>query len=136
MPMIYLNLNFDSKLFAIEPADRKELKTAESKTLDCFILEYSGTGEARLANYEIYIYPDEFLKGSEFGLEISPIPKAWANGIVKIKTKQDLYEYLLIDKKPQFSLVRVMISPFLELFPKKSEASTKISCEWSKKKPS
>tara|TARA_Y100001936_G_C15724017_1_gene482508 strand:+ start:14 stop:484 length:471 start_codon:yes stop_codon:yes gene_type:complete len=136
MAILYFKLNFECNLFATSAEDRKELKSKEEKTLDSFILRYRGSGEASQADYDIYIDSNNFLKGSDFGLSISPTSKTWAKGVVKIKPKADLYEYLALDKKPRFYISHVTISPYLELYPDKKKKLVDISCVMSKKKPS
>lgn len=121
--------------FAVSAGDRKDIKKKESRTLEWITLGYQGAGEARLAKYEELVWPDQFVKGSEYGIEVSPAPKVWVDGVAKINAKPDMYEYLEIDKKPQFSLVHVVFSSYLELYPKKDKTPLRIACEWSKTKP-
>ena len=54
--------------FAVSAGDRKDIKKKESRTLEWITLGYQGAGEARLAKYEELVWPDQFVKGSEYGI--------------------------------------------------------------------
>ena len=85
--------------------------------------------------YDIYVYPNYFLKKSEINLLTENKLFITINGVAKISPKADLYQYLIEDKNPSFFFKSIWIKPVAQLYASKKEAVMSIDCTCSKSKP-
>jgi hypothetical protein len=139
MPSLYFKMNLNLELFATDKDGKEALLNKDEIEIDNLLLHYKSGQELTKKHgegaYDIYVYPNDFLKKSEINLLTENKLFITINGVAKISPKADLYQYLIEDKNPSFFFKSIWIKPVAQLYASKKEAIMSIDCTCSKSKP-
>tara|TARA_Y100000294_G_C8547781_1_gene333946 strand:+ start:1255 stop:1650 length:396 start_codon:yes stop_codon:yes gene_type:complete len=130
MPNLYLKIDIDTEVFT--ESGQKMEETIES--IGNIVIQYKGFSDVEF-NYGIYVDKDDFIKDYELTISEKSPYKIRIKGLAKPKVKPELIQEFHMDKKKNFVLSEVHVSPFEILQTKKSKKPKKMECLASIKKP-
>ena len=130
MPNLYLKIDIDTEVFT--ESGKKMKETIER--INNIVIQYKGFSDVEF-NYDIYVDKDEFIKDYELTISEKSPYKIRIKGLAKAKVKPELIHDFNMDKKKNFVLSQVHVSPFEMLQTKKSKKPKKMECLASIKKP-
>ena len=106
MPNLYLKIDIDTELFT--ESGKKMKETIER--INNIVIQYKGFSDVEF-NYDIYVDKVDFIKYYELTISEKSPYKIRIKGLLKAKVKPELIQEFNMDKKKNFVLSQVHVSP-------------------------